>query len=104
MRKILSFLMMTLFAGSLLAAPYTLTFTYYDSTDGDGSAKLTTVEAIFSQESQAYVASVETGTQVYAGRKYEKDGNYVLSMEVPGYKKEDIQIEFIQVMVSNTII
>ena len=23
----------------------------------------------------------------------EKDGNYVLSMEVPGYKKEDIQIE-----------
>lgn len=79
MRKILSFLMMTLFAGSLLAAPYTLTFTYFDKTDGDGNAKLTTVDAIFSQESQAYVASVETGTQVYAGRKYEKDGNYILS-------------------------
>lgn len=94
MRKILSFLMMTLFAGSLLAAPYTLTFTYYDSTDGDGSAKLTTVEAIFSQESQAYVASVETGTQVYAGRKYEKDGNYVLSNLKLGSTKAAGELKF----------
>ena len=54
--------------------PYTLTFTYYDKVDGDGSAKLTTVEAIFAEASRAYVAKVDTGIQVYAGRKY-KEGN-----------------------------
>ena len=54
--------------------PYTLTFTYYDKVDGDGSAKLTTVEAIFAEASRAYVAKVDTGIHVYAGRKY-KEGN-----------------------------
>lgn len=51
-----------------------LTFTYYNSTTGDGSAKLNTVEAIFDAASQQYVSTVNTGTQVYAGRKY-KEGN-----------------------------
>ena len=51
-----------------------LTFTYYDKTDGDGSAKLSTVAAIFDAACQKYVDSVLVGTQVYAGRKY-KEGN-----------------------------
>ena len=51
-----------------------LTFTYYDKTDGDGSAKLSTVAAIFDATCQKYVDSVLVGTQVYAGRKY-KEGN-----------------------------
>jgi hypothetical protein len=55
-------------------APYTMFFTYYNSTSGDGSAKLTTAAAIFDEASQVYVAKVDTGIQVYAGRKY-KDGN-----------------------------
>ena len=51
-----------------------LTFTYYDKTDGDGSAKLSTVAAIFDAACQKYVDAVLVGTQVYAGRKY-KEGN-----------------------------
>ena len=51
-----------------------LTFTYFDKTDGDGSAKLNTVAGIFAEACQAYVSEVNVGTQVYAGRKY-KEGN-----------------------------
>ena len=52
---------------------YELTFVYYDKTDGDSSGKLSTVEGVFDEESQAYVAEVTKGSDVYAGRKYKDD-------------------------------
>ena len=52
---------------------YELTFVYYNKTDGDSSGKLSTVEGVFDEESQAYVAEVTKGSDVYAGRKYKDD-------------------------------
>jgi hypothetical protein len=56
-----------------------LTFTCHNSTSGDGSAKLSTVEAIFDEASQAYVSEVNVGSDVYAGRKYAEGSDSIFS-------------------------
>lgn len=72
MKKIFSLLAAVLFAGSMMAAPYTLTFNYYDKTDGDKSAAETTLDGLFDAASMAYVDAEAAFTinKVYLGRKY----------------------------------
>lgn len=77
------------------AAPYTMFFTYYNSTSGDGSAKLTTAEAIFDEASRVYVAKVETGIQVYAGRKYEEGTDSIFSNLKLGSSSAAGELKFI---------
>ena len=71
-----------------------LTFCYYNSTSGDGSAKLSTVEAIFDAASQQYVSTVNTGTQVYAGRKYKEGNDSIFSNLKLGSSKAGGELEF----------
>ena len=75
--------------------PYTLTFTYYNKTDGDGGTKLTTIEGIFAKESQRYIAKVDTGIQVYAGRKYKAGNDSVFSNLKLGSAKNAGELKFI---------
>lgn len=72
MKKFFSFFAALLFAGSMMAAPYTLTFNYYDKTDGDKSAAETTLDGLFDAASMAYVDAEAAFTinKVYLGRKY----------------------------------
>ena len=72
MKKFFSFFAALLFAGSMMAAPYTLKFNYYDSTSGDKSAAETTLDGLFDAASMAYVDAEAAFTidKVYLGRKY----------------------------------
>lgn len=72
MKKIFSLLAAVLFAGSMMAAPYTLTFNYYDNTGGDKGNAETTLEGLFDAASMAYVDAEAAFTidKVYLGRKY----------------------------------
>ncbi len=72
MKKIFSLLAAVLFAGSMMAAPYTLTFNYYDNTGSDKSAAETTLDGLFDAASMAYVDAEAAFTidKVYLGRKY----------------------------------
>lgn len=73
MRKLFSLIAAVLFAGSMMATPYTLTFNYYDNAGSDKSAAETTLEGLFDEASMAYVDSAFNGVileKVYLGRKY----------------------------------
>lgn len=72
MKKFFSFFAALLFAGSMMAAPYTLTFNYYDNTSGDKSSAETTLDGLFDAASMAYVDAEAAFTieKVYLGRKY----------------------------------
>ena len=72
MKKIFSLLAAVLFAGSMMAAPYTLTFNYYDNTGSDKGQAETTLEGLFDAASMDYVDAEAAFTidKVYLGRKY----------------------------------
>ena len=72
MKKFFSFFAALLFAGSMMAAPYTLTFNYFDNTGSDKGQAETTLEGLFDAASMAYVDAEATFTieKVYLGRKY----------------------------------
>lgn len=72
MKKIFSFLAAVLFAGSMMAAPYTLTFNYFNNTGSDKSDAETTLAGLFDAASMAYVDAEAPFTinKVYLGRKY----------------------------------
>ncbi len=68
MKKVFSFLAAAFMAVSMFAAPYTITFKGTGVVAGsDGSAKLTTLEAIVA-EGASYLSAVENATQIYEGR------------------------------------
>lgn len=72
MKKLFSLFAAVLFAGSMMATPYTLTFNYYDNTGGDKSSAETTLDGLFDAASMAYVDAEAAFTidKVYLGRKY----------------------------------
>ncbi|MBR6118471.1 MAG: hypothetical protein IKQ11_06425, partial [Paludibacteraceae bacterium] len=72
MRKLFSFIAAVLFAGSMMANPYTLTFNYYDNTGSDKSSAETTLDGLFDAASMNYVDATADFTidKVYLGRKY----------------------------------
>ena len=72
MRKLFSFIAAVLFAGSMMADPYTLTFNYYDNTGSDKSSAETTLDGLFDAASMNYVDATADFTidKVYLGRKY----------------------------------
>lgn len=72
MKKIFSFLAAVLFAGSMMATPYTLTFNYFNNTGSDKSDAETTLAGLFDAASMAYVDAEAPFTidKVYLGRKY----------------------------------
>lgn len=72
MKKFFSFFAALLFAGSMMATPYTLTFNYYNNTGSDKSSAETTLEGLFDATSMAYVDAEAAFTidKVYLGRKY----------------------------------
>ncbi len=72
MKKFFSFFAALLFAGSMMAAPYTLTFNYYDNTGSDKSSAETTLDGLFDAASMDYVDAEAAFTidKVYLGRKY----------------------------------
>ncbi len=72
MKKFFSFFAALLFAGSMMAAPYTLTFNYYDNAGSDKSSAETTLEGLFDAASMDYVDAEAAFTidKVYLGRKY----------------------------------
>lgn len=72
MKKIFSLLAAVLFAGSMMATPYTLTFNYYDNTGSDKSSAETTLDGLFDAASMDYVDAEAAFTidKVYLGRKY----------------------------------
>lgn len=72
MKKFFSFFAALLFAGSMMATPYTLTFNYYDNTGSDKSSAETTLEGLFDAASMDYVDAEAAFTidKVYLGRKY----------------------------------
>lgn len=72
MKKIFSFLAAVLFAGSMMATPYTLTFNYFNNTGSDNGNAETTLAGLFDEASMAYVDAEAPFTidKVYLGRKY----------------------------------
>ena len=72
MRKLFSFIAAVLFAGSMMANPYTLTFNYYDNTGSDKSSAETKLNGLFDAASLNYVDTTADFTidKVYLGRKY----------------------------------
>lgn len=72
MKKFFSFFAALLFAGSMMATPYTLTFNYYNNAGSDKSSAETTLEGLFDATSMAYVDAEAAFTidKVYLGRKY----------------------------------
>ena len=72
MRKLFSFIAAVLFAGSMMANPYTLTFNYYDNAGSDKSSAETTLDGLFDAASMNYVDATADFTidKVYLGRKY----------------------------------
>ena len=72
MKKFFSFFAALLFAGSMMATPYTLTFNYYNNTGSDKSSAETTLEGLFDAASMDYVDAEAAFTidKVYLGRKY----------------------------------
>ena len=72
MRKIFSLLAAVLFAGSMMATPYTLTFNYFNNTGSDNGNAETTLAGLFDEASMAYVDAEAPFTidKVYLGRKY----------------------------------
>lgn len=72
MKKLFSILVAVLFAGSMMADPYTLTFNCYDNTGSDKSAAETALSGLFDAASMAYVDAQAAFTieKVYLGRKY----------------------------------
>ena len=72
MKKFFSFFAALLFAGSMMAAPYTLTFNYYDNAGSDKGQVESTLEGLFDAASMDYVDAEAAFTidKVYLGRKY----------------------------------
>ncbi|MBQ6789848.1 MAG: hypothetical protein IJP76_00150 [Paludibacteraceae bacterium] len=72
MKKILSLFAAVLFAGSIMAEPYTLKFNYFDKTDGDKGQAETELAGLFDEASMAYIdADAEFLIEkVYLGRIY----------------------------------
>jgi hypothetical protein len=72
MKKFFSFFAALLFAGSMMAAPYTLTFNYYDNTGSDKGQVETKLGGLFDAASLNYVDTTADFTidKVYLGRKY----------------------------------
>ena len=75
--------------------PYVLTFCYFDSVSADSPAKLTTIEGIFDKESQPYIAKVDTGINVYAGRYYKVGNDTVFSNLKLGTSSKIGELKFI---------
>ncbi len=67
MKKIFSFLAAVLFAGSMMADSYTITFKEGTGTSSDGSTKVTSVADIIA-DGASYVSEVATATNVYNAR------------------------------------
>lgn len=67
MKKIFSFLTAVLFAGSMMADSYTITFKEGSGTSSDGSTKVTSVADIIA-DGASYVSEVATATNVYNAR------------------------------------
>ena len=71
MKKFFSFFAALLFAGSMMAAPYTLTFNYFDNTGSDKNAAETELSGLFDEASMAYLSADGAVLEnVYLGRKY----------------------------------
>ena len=72
MKKFFSFFAALLFAGSMMATPYTLTFNYYNNAGSDKSSAETTLDGLFDAASMDYVDAEAAFTidKVYLGRKY----------------------------------
>lgn len=73
MKRIFSFFAATLFVGSVMAEPYTLTFGYYDDPGKDKGQAETELAGLFDEASMAFVnTEAEFAIEkVYLGRKYE---------------------------------
>lgn len=71
MKKFFSFFAALLFAGSMMATPYTLTFNYFDNTGSDKNAAETELSGLFDEASMAYLSADGAVLEnVYLGRKY----------------------------------